>query len=217
MKKYNTILFDFDYTLVDSSQGITMCFQHVLNNNGYSTVSNDAIRRTIGKTLEESFAILTGVADADKLQGFKREYVSHANTCMTANTHFCPNTADTLKTLKNNGIKLGIISTKYRYRILEFTDAQLGKGFFDIIVGGEDVTTAKPSPEGVLFALNALKSTNDATLYIGDSTVDAQTAQNAKVHFAGLLNGTTTHSELAAYPNIAILNNISQLLELVLI
>ena len=58
---YTTYLFDFDYTLADSSRGIVMCFRHVLERNGYTDVTDEAIRRTIGKTLEESFSILTGV------------------------------------------------------------------------------------------------------------------------------------------------------------
>ena len=59
--RYTTYLFDFDYTLADSSRGIVMCFRHVLERNGYTDVTDEAIRRTIGKTLEESFSILTGV------------------------------------------------------------------------------------------------------------------------------------------------------------
>ena len=58
-------------------------------------------------------------------------------------------------------------------------------------MGGEDVKAPKPSPEGVLFALEHLGSTPEETLYIGDSTVDAETARNAGVDFAGVLNGMT--------------------------
>ncbi len=47
MKKYRTYLFDFDYTLADSSKGIVLCFQNVLHNNGYTDVDNHTIKRTI--------------------------------------------------------------------------------------------------------------------------------------------------------------------------
>ena len=70
-----------------------------------------------------------------------------------------------------------IISTKYRFRILSFLDEYLPENFLDIVVGGEDVQTAKPSPEGVNFALEHLGSAPQETLYIGDSTIDAETAQ----------------------------------------
>ena len=59
---YKTYLFDFDYTLADSSRGIVKCFRIVLTRHQYLTVTDEAIKRTIGKTLEESFSILTGIA-----------------------------------------------------------------------------------------------------------------------------------------------------------
>ena len=58
---YKTYLFDFDYTLADSSRGIVKCFRIVLTRHQYLTVTDEAIKRTIGKTLEESFSILTGI------------------------------------------------------------------------------------------------------------------------------------------------------------
>lgn len=50
---YKTYLFDFDYTLADSSRGIVKCFRIVLTRHQYLTVTDEAIKRTIGKTLEE--------------------------------------------------------------------------------------------------------------------------------------------------------------------
>ena len=83
---YTTYLFDFDYTLADSSRGIVTCFRNVLNQHGYTDVTDEDIKRTIGKTLEESFSILTGVTDEDQLAGFKSEYRKEADTHMTINT-----------------------------------------------------------------------------------------------------------------------------------
>lgn len=60
MRQYKTYLFDFDYTLVDSSNGIVMCFRHVLDKHGYKNVDDRAIKRTIGMTLDDAFALLTG-------------------------------------------------------------------------------------------------------------------------------------------------------------
>ena len=53
--KYTTYLFDFDYTLADSSRGIVICFRNVLQRHGYKDITDTAIKRTIGKTLEDSF------------------------------------------------------------------------------------------------------------------------------------------------------------------
>jgi phosphoglycolate phosphatase len=69
---YTTYLFDFDYTLADSSKGIVECFHIVLDRNNWPDVSDDAIKRTIGMTLEDSFAQLTGVNDPDILSSLTR-------------------------------------------------------------------------------------------------------------------------------------------------
>lgn len=209
--KYTAYLFDFDYTLADSSRGIVICFRHVLERHGHTGISDKAIKRTIGKTLEESFSILSGITDPDILTAYKKEYVREADTYMTANTFLFPETATVLETLKNQGARIGIISTKYRYRIHETIDRHFPKDFFDVVIGGEDVKRAKPDPQGIKKAMQRLHCRKDETLYIGDSTVDAETARRAKVDFAGVLNGITTREELAAYPHRQILDNLSLL------
>lgn len=209
--EYTTYLFDFDYTLADSSRGIVICFRHVLENHGYPNITDEQIKRTIGKPLEESFTILTGIDDAQTLATYRKEYVKEADEHMNVNTFLFPETLPVLHELKKRGAKIGIISTKYRYRIQEVVDNHFPKGFFDIIIGGEDVKEMKPNQQGILKALKKLHRNVKETLYIGDSTVDALTALNAKVDFVGILNGVTTHEELAQYPNRQILNSLTLL------
>ena len=210
---YTTYLFDFDYTLADSSRGIVMCFRHVLERNGYADVTDEAIRRTIGKTLEESFSILTGVTDADRLADFKQQYRKEADVHMTPNTRLFPETLDVLRALKERGARVGIISTKYRFRIHDTMDQHLPVDFLDIVVGGEDVTRAKPDPEGLLHAITELGVEKKDVLYIGDSTVDAETARAAGVDFAGVTHGVTTADELARYPHRRIMASLDELLQ----
>ena len=153
------------------------------------------------------------MTDPAQLAAFRQEYRQEADIHMNVNTCLFPDTLSTLTALKKQGARIGIISTKYRFRILSFLDEYLPENFLDIVVGGEDVQAAKPSPEGIKFALEHLGSTPQETLYIGDSTVDAETAQNAGVDFAGVLNGMTTADELRAYPHRFIMENLSGLLQ----
>lgn len=210
---YTTYLFDFDYTLADSSCGIVTCFRNVLNRHEYTAPTDDDIKRTIGKTLEESFSILTGVTDEQQLAAFKKEYGKEADTHMTVNTRLFLETKSVLMALKDGGARIGIISTKYRFRIKELLDRHFPENFMDIIVGGEDVKTHKPSPEGLLFAMKQLHATKAETLYIGDSTVDAETARAAGVDFAGVTHGMTTAEELSQYPHTKIMSTLEELLE----
>lgn len=212
MNNYNTYIFDFDYTLADSSRGIVYCFNQVLEKHGFNDISDEMIKRTIGMTLQNSFKVLTGENDSDKISIYVKEYVKTADGCMTDNTVLFPETAEVLETLKENGVKLGIVSTKYRYRIKEVLDREFEGELIDVIVGGEDVTTHKPSPEGLLLAIEKLNSKPDNCLYIGDSTIDAETAQVAGVDFYGVLNGATTKEELSKYPNIMIAKDLNNLL-----
>ena len=100
MKSYNVYLFDFDYTLADSSRGIVMCYRNVLERHHHTGITDETIKRTIGKTLQESFSIMTGITDADTLEMYRKEYVKEADTHMTANTFLFPETIEVLTRLK---------------------------------------------------------------------------------------------------------------------
>lgn len=214
LMRYNTFLFDFDYTLVNSSAGIVKCFRTVLDKHEYFSPTDEEIRRTIGKTLEESFSILTGEVNPEVLHTYRQEYVAEADIHMTSNTFLFPETKEVLTTLKQRGVKLGIISTKYKYRIKEFLDIHFPEDFFDIIIGIEEVEKYKPHPDGILKAIKFLKSKKKQVIYIGDSTTDAEAAQNAEVDFIGVTHGVTTTRELAAYQNVAIIPELSPILSL---
>lgn len=209
--KYTTYLFDFDYTLADSSRGIVLCFQTVLRRHGYTGVADEAIKRTIGKTLEESFSILTGITDPARLASLRKEYGAEADVHMNVNTFLFPDALPTLQTLKCQGARLGIISTKYRFRIQSFLQDKAPADLLDIIVGGEDVSHPKPAPEGILYAIDRLKVSPNEVVYTGDSTVDAETARAAGVAFAGVTNGVTTAEELARYPHLKIMSTLAEL------
>lgn len=212
MKQYQTYLFDFDYTLADSSRGIVICFRNVLERHHHTGISDGQIKRTIGKTLVESFSILTGIQDAETLEEYRKEYVKEADRFMTVNTRLFPETATVLQALKEKGAQIGIISTKYRYRIMELMSHAIPQDVIALVVGGEDVKTAKPSPEGVFLALERLNAEKSSTLYIGDSTVDAETARNASIDFAGVLHGTTTEEELKTYPHVSVMRDLTELI-----
>ncbi len=208
---YTTYLFDFDYTLVDSSKGIVECFRIVLDRNKWLHISDDAIRRTIGMTLEDSFAHLTGINDLNRLGALKQEYILEADIIMSDRTIFYPEALPLIKKLKENNKQVGIISTKQSRIIRESTDKYNVTDLFDIIIGMEDVKMTKPDPEGILLAMQKLSAQPQQTLYFGDNIIDAKTALNVNVDFIGTTTGMTTKEELSQYPHKYIVSSLSEI------
>lgn len=207
---YNIYLFDFDYTLADSHKGIVMCFRHVLNTHGIENVSDEAIKKTIGLTLMDAFRVLTGSEDKELLTRYKEEYMLKADKVMTKYTILYKETIPMFKRLKRAGHKVGIVSTKLRYRIEQTLEAYGLEGFVDLIIGGEDVEEAKPNPQGIYKAIEYFQGVKEEVLYIGDSYIDAEAARNAGVAFMGVTTGTTTKEDFLAYPHIKIMDTLDE-------
>ena len=54
-KQVKAVIFDFDYTLGDSTLGIIQSVNHGLKNMGYSIIPDEQIRRTIGLSLQDTY------------------------------------------------------------------------------------------------------------------------------------------------------------------
>ena len=186
-----TILFDFDYTLVDSSEGIVHCFKTATDQLGLDRKDAIHIKKTIGLPLKEMFRALYS-ENYELVDIFVGYYTKEADKSATRMTYFYEDASAILQALKTEGYNLGIVSTKNRSRIQEMLKAYDLNDLFDIIVGGEDVTNHKPSPEGILQAMNRLDCGSKETIYIGDSIYDYHAAQNAAVKFIAVLNGETS-------------------------
>ena len=209
--RYRAIIFDFDYTLADSSRGVVECVNHALSELGLPTATAEAIHRTIGLSLTDTLLELAGVEHATQGDDFVRLFVKRADEVMADSTVVFESVPRTIEMLKEHGFGLGIVSTKFRYRI----EAVLGRenllSSFDVIVGGEDVTVHKPDPTGLLTAMEKLGSQRSVSLYMGDSVVDAHTAQRAGVPFVAVLSGVTPKEDFAGYAALGILDDVSEL------
>ena len=131
---------------------------------------------------------------------------------MTNNTYIFENVPKTLHYLKGLGLNIGITSTKYRYRICEILTNNNLISYFDNIVGGEDVSSHKPDPEGMYKIIEALKVDKNECVYIGDSVVDAETAKNAGISYIAVLTGTTRKKDIIGYKPALIINRIDELI-----
>jgi len=209
--KYDTIIFDFDYTLADATEGIVSSFNHAFNRLEIPGCDCESIRKTVGLSLDEAFVQLTGNKDKALINSFKNLFREKADEVMSKNTVLFEDTVSTLQRLKCDGINTGIVTTKFHYRIIETLNTHGILDLVDVIVGGEDVKLPKPSPEGLLLAIDSLNAQSNGVLYVGDSVIDAKTALAASVDFAAVITGTTKENEFLKYPCVRILKNLSEL------
>jgi phosphoglycolate phosphatase len=190
------VLFDFDYTLADSSRGILACVHHALGAMELAAPADDAIRRTIGLSLPDTFTRLTGVEDEGAAARFKELYLGRARDVMPRLTELCPGVRGSLTAWKARGFLLGIVSTKVHASIRKTLEKEGLLSHFGVIVGGDDVTRTKPDPEGIFLALRTVGVPAERSLYVGDGVMDVEAARNARVAFVGVLTGTTSQREL---------------------
>ena len=211
---YSYYLFDFDYTLVDSSEGIVGCFMRTLDELNLPRVQPETITRTIGLPMTEAVGRILGTKDAERISDFITRYKVYADTYMTPGTHFYPSTLKTLSALHDAGKHIAIISSKTSHRIQEKFDRDGGAELIDFIIGNLEIKKLKPDPEGIFLAMERFGAEKSEAIYVGDNIVDAQAAQNAGVDFAGVTTGTTKREQLESYPHISIMDDLSMLLKL---
>lgn len=210
------VIFDFDYTLGDSTNGIALSINYALEKLGYATSNIAGIKKTIGLSLKETYFELASNNNLDEAEQFVKLFKEKADSVMVANTELYAGVKDVLQKLKAKGYKTAIVTTKFHYRIEQILNKFNANELIDIIVGAEDVKIEKPNPEGLLWAIELLEVMNEEVLYVGDSLVDAKTAENAKVEFIAVLTGTTTREDLRSYNCTYIGENISEVCKYVL-
>ncbi len=208
---FRTIVFDFDYTLADSSTGVIESVNYALGRLGLPGASDEAIRKTIGLSLPNTLVALAGQKHAGHADEFFRLFVERADVVMHDATQLFGFVPNVVEQLRDAGYSLGIVSSKFRRRIEAVLERDGLSGHFEVVVGGEDVKAFKPDPSGLLSALERLSSTSQDTLYVGDSVTDAETARRASVPFVAVLSGTTLRSDFAGHPAHDVLENVAEL------
>jgi phosphoglycolate phosphatase len=202
---------DFDFTLADSSPGVVACVNEALASLGLPPASAERIHATIGLSLPHTLQALTGIADPAIVTAFTRRFVAHADQVMHGLTLLYPWVAETVLALRAAGQRLGIVSSKYRYRIERILAEGGLASQFEVIIGGEDVSQHKPDPVGFLLALQRLNLPAPEVLYVGDHPVDAEAASRAGLPFMAVLTGASDVPSFTPYPVHSFLANVSHL------
>jgi phosphoglycolate phosphatase len=202
------IIFDFDYTLADSSKGAVECINYALQAMGETPRSWDDCCETIGLSLSDTYQSLTRESTPEKLARFQRLFVERADQVMASSVELYDGVGDLVRRLTCSGYVLGILSTKFRYRICQILERYEIADQFSVIVGGEDVNNSKPDPEGLHLLLSMASMKPEQAVLVGDSLIDAETALRSGIEFIAVLTGTTAADQFTAYSPKAVLESI---------
>jgi phosphoglycolate phosphatase len=211
MKTLQSVIFDFDYTLADSSPGVFECINFALREMGLDHVSQEAACRTIGLSLNETFLTLGKHHEPHRCDEFHQLFVQRADEVMVDLTALYETVPAMVDALRGRGLKLGIVSTKYRRRINEVLHREAVLDRFGVVIGGDDVEHYKPHPQGLFEAMKKLECSPESVVYVGDSQVDAELAKRAGVPLVVVLSGVTAKEHFDNYTPVGVLENISHL------
>jgi len=204
-------LFDLDGTLVDSFRAIQSSVNHVRAHHGLTPLPIDVVRAAVGRGLRKLMELTIPVGDLDDNC---RMFESHHPSVVAEGTDVLPNVRETLEELHSRGVKLGVCSNKPLQLTNEVLDATKMAGFFSSVFGPERCGRPKPAPDMLLGALDELRVSAAETLYVGDMTIDIETAQAAGVEVWVIPSGTQSRDVLAAASPQRILTDFSEVLSL---
>ncbi|AYQ41082.1 HAD family hydrolase [Burkholderia aenigmatica] len=205
------VLFDFDLTLADSSAAIIACTEYALHRLDAAAATPAQIGAVIGLPLHEMFRSLTGETEPARADAFARHFVARADEIMVHGTRIYPEVPSLLARLREQGLAVAIVSSKFRYRIEAILALNELQSLVDVLIGGEDVQRHKPDPEGLVLALARLGVPARSAIYVGDHAVDAQAAERAGVAFVGAVSGMTSFDGWARAGKQAVATHIGEL------
>lgn len=195
--KYKAVIFDLDGTVLDTIRDLASAANYALAQHGYPTHSVDGIRRRVGNGVANLIrrAAPEGTSEeelAQILSEFKAYYRDHIDDT----TKPYEGIPELMRDLRAAGIYVGINSNKFDAALQALCRIHF-PNLYDYAVGESEQTPRKPDPtaaERIIAAANAGKG--DA-IYIGDSSVDIETAKNAGVDAGWVSWGFRTRDEMA--------------------
>ncbi len=178
------IVFDLDGTLIDSAPDIRAAVNRMLRGEGAEALDLPTITTFIGNGLPklvERVLDARGISQSryPQLYDAVRDFYNDAPADLT---RVYPGVTGALDLFKAAGHRLGICTNKPEEPARLVLELLGLARYFDVVVGGDTLAQKKPDPAPLSHAFAALG--DGARLYVGDSEVDAETAQRAGVRFA---------------------------------
>ena len=183
---YKAVIFDLDGTILDTLQDLANSVNHALRTHGYPERTLDEVRGFIGNGIRVLMrrscpADISEAAQEEALATFRVHYDAHCKdfTGPYGGIH------DLLAALKARGIRTAVVSNKIEPAVIVLCDEHF-PGAFEYMVGNRPDLAPKPSPDSVNEVIGKMGLDKQDIVYIGDTEVDIQTADNAGIDCIGV-------------------------------
>lgn len=189
-------LFDFDGTLVDTTDLIYQSMRHATGEVLGREISRDVLMANVGQPLPRQMELLS----AEHAEALLDSYRLHNEENHDALIKEFPGVEESLARLKAAGVRVGVVTSKRRFSV----DMALKNfpGLGDVVdqwVTMEDTTEHKPRPEPLLKGLEMLGNVpREQAAYVGDSPFDVTAAKAAGVESVAVSWGAFSEDALRA-------------------
>lgn len=196
---FKGVIFDLDGTLVNSIEDLADSMNKVLERNNFPVHETQAYKYFVGNGLKNLVKAALpeshrNVTDIDHC--FALMVDTYSNNCFNETTVY-EGIPDLLDALVLRDLKLAVFSNKADDLTKKIVQALLPHWNFEAVIGFSTEALKKPNPQIPGQISNTMGLDAENVLYIGDSGVDMQTANNAGMHAVGALWGFRTKDELA--------------------
>jgi pyrophosphatase PpaX len=171
-------LFDFDGTLVDTTEMIHQSMRHAASSVlGRDDIPRETLLANVGQPLPRQMEIL----DAEKAELLLEAYRSHHEEHHDDLIGEFPGIEESLSRLHSAGVKVAVVTSKRRVSVEMALENFPGlRDVVDRFVTMEDTTEHKPHPEPLLRGLELLGDVpKGEAVYVGDSPFDVEAAKAA--------------------------------------
>ena len=179
MREYTLYLFDFDNTLFDTRCGIEAILREALPVLGVD-YGPDSFDECLGLTMDQVYDRYMG-DDRSRYRDFERSFMSVVMSDAYLGAPPFPETALVLESLRARGKRIGVVSGKKSYKIVNLLRANGLDGYPETVVGFDETDRHKPLPDPILKGMSSFDVPKDETVYVGDSPNDALAAEAAGV------------------------------------
>lgn len=193
----NTLLFDWDGTIVDSAHLGLQAFQKAFTELGEPFML-DVYESTYSPNWYATYEALG--LPREKWQRADELWLVHYGDQLA---ELIEGVGDVLLGFHRDGYKLGVVSSGSHNRVRREIESSQLTDIFSVVICNDQVTNRKPHPEGLEKALEQISSRSYETVYVGDSPEDIQMGKAANVLTVGVKGSYPGNSRLlSAEPDI---------------